>query len=61
MFKSKNIIRFLDIFIFGARLMFIKLRQIFIKTLIFYDINPKHDIQIKKKVLSYTIDKIFIQ
>lgn len=44
--------------IFKTRIAFIKLRQVFIKVLIFWYFNPKYYIQIEINTLSYVINKI---
>lgn len=44
-----------------ARLVFTKLRQVFIETLILYYFDLKYYIQIETNVLDYTIDEAFSQ
>ena len=44
-----------------ARLAFIKLRQAFVKTLIFYHFDLKRHIQIETDILDYAINKILSQ
>ena len=50
-----------DFFISVARLVFTKLRQEFVKALIFYHFNQKCHIQIKIDALSYAICGILSQ
>ena len=42
--KFKKTIGFLDFFIFGTRLAFIKFRKVFVKAPIFYHFDPKRHI-----------------
>ena len=57
--KSKKIVCFLVFLILGARLAFIKLRQIFVKTLILQYFDPEYHIWIETDVSGYIIGKIF--
>lgn len=57
--KSKKTIGFLDFFILGIRLVFIKLRQTFVKTPIFHHFDPKCYILVKTNILNYAISEIF--
>lgn len=45
-------------FILKARLLFTKLRQIFIKILILYYFDPKYHFYIKRNILGYAINRI---
>lgn len=45
-------------FISKARLALSKLRQVFVKTLIFYHFNPKYYIQIQIYISKYIISEI---
>ena len=54
-------IRSLNFFIFRTRLTFTKLRQTFIKALIFYHFDPKYHIQIEIYALGYVISGVFSQ
>ena len=49
------------LFYFGARLAFIKLRQVFLKASILYHFNSKCYIRIKINILGYTIGKVLSQ
>lgn len=51
----------LDFFIFKVRLAFIKLKQIFIKILIFYYFNLEYYIWTKINISKYVIDEILNQ
>ena len=61
--KSKNLSKFkkteLSFLISGARIVFTKLRQVFIKAPIFYHIDPESYIQVETDVLEYVIDGVF--
>ena len=59
-FKSKKTFG-LDFFISRARLAFIKLRQIFIKTLILYHFDPERYIRVQTDVLGYAIIEVLSQ
>ena len=50
-----------DFFTLGAKLVFTKLRQVFLKTPILHYIDPKHHILIKTDKLSYAISGVFSQ
>ena len=52
---------FLDFFTFGARLMLINLRQIFVKILIFHYFNLKYHIRIEADIPGYAIGGVFSQ
>ena len=60
LFKSKKMVG-LDFFIPKARLAFIKLRQAFVKALIFYHFDSKRYIRIKTDVLGYAIIEVLSQ
>lgn len=45
-------------FISGARVVFIKLRQIFIETLILHYFDPEYHIEIETNIFHYTISEI---
>lgn len=60
-FEFKKSVRSLGFFIFKDKLIFIKLKQAFVKTLIFYHFNLECHIQIKTNISHYTIDKVFSQ
>lgn len=47
--------------IIKTRLVFIKLKQIFTKILIFYYFDLKYPIQIKNNIFGYAINKLFSQ
>ena len=51
----------LNSFTFKARLAFTKLRQVFVKTLIFYHFDLEYYIQIETNVSGYSIGEIFSQ
>ena len=55
--NSKKTIRS-DFFTFGARLVFTKLRQAFVKALILHRFDPDHHIQIEIDVSGYAIDGV---
>ena len=59
--KSKKIVRSLDFFTPEARLVFTKLKQVFVKALIFYHFDSKRHIQIKTDVLNHAIGEVFSQ
>ena len=66
MSKSKNLSKSkkrveLDFLTPGARLAYIKLRQAFIKALIFYHFDLEYPIQIETDVSGYTIDGVLSQ
>ena len=58
MSKSKKMIRFLGFLIFGTKLAFTKLKQVFVKIPILYHFDPEYHIQIEIDILGYTIDRI---
>ena len=58
--KSKKMVGS-DFFIFGARLAFVKLRQAFVKALIFYHFHPKHYIWVQTDVLGFVIGEVLSQ
>lgn len=58
-FKKTVILIILDFFTPRTRLTFTKLKQVFIKTLIFYYFHLKYFIQIKTNALEYGINKVF--
>ena len=60
LFKSEKTIGS-DFFIPGARLAFTKLRQAFVKALIFYYFDLERHIWMKIKVSGYAIDRVFTQ
>ena len=60
LFKSKEIVR-LNFFIFGARLAFTKLRQVFVKAPIFQHFDTKRHIQIETDASGYAIGGVFNQ
>lgn len=59
--KSKKTVRFTDFFTFEVRLLFTKLRQIFVKAPILYNFNLDCHIWIKTGISEYAIDRIFSQ
>ena len=59
MFKSKKTVSFSDFLISRARLVFTKLRQVFVKVPILYYFDPKNYIWIEINVSSYAINEIF--
>ena len=59
MFKFKKTVRSSDFLTFKARLAFTKLRQAFVKALIFYYFDPEYYIWIKTNALNYAIGEIF--
>ena len=59
--NSKNMEVKPSFFTFKARLAFTKLRQIFVKALIFYYFNPKCHIQIEINISKYAINRILSQ
>ena len=59
--KSKMMVKSLDFLISKARLMFTKLRQVFVKALILYHFDPKRHIRIEINKLGYAIDRVFSQ
>ena len=59
-FKSKKTIGF-NFFTLGARLMFTKLKQVFIKVLILHHFDLKRHIRIETNVSSYTIGRVLSQ
>ena len=61
LFKSKKMVGSLDFFIPGTRPTFTKLRQVFIKALIFYYFDSECHIRIKINILGYAIDRILSQ
>lgn len=65
MTKSENIVELkkseMRFFIFKARLVFAKVRQTFIKTLIPYYFNPEYYIWIETNIFDYTINGILNQ
>lgn len=56
--KSKKMVSFLEFFIFGARLMFTKLKQAFIKAPILYNFDLECYIRIKINISDYAIGRI---
>ena len=58
--KSKKTVK-LDFFTSRAKLAFIKLRQAFLKALIFHHFDLKHHIRIKMERSGYAIDGVFSQ
>ena len=58
--KSKKTVKS-DFLIPKARLMFIELRQAFIKAPIFHHFDPEYHIQIKTNVLGYSINRVLSQ
>ena len=57
--KSKKTVGFSNFFTTGTRLVFTKLRQVFVKVLILYYFDPKRHIQIKTYDSSYAIGRVF--
>ena len=51
--KSKETIRSSDFLIPGAKLVFTKLRQVFLKAPIFHHIDPEHHVRIETDVSGY--------
>ena len=60
LFKSKKTIGS-DFSTPGARLAFTKLRQMFVKTSIFYHFDSKHYIWVETDILGYVIGRVFNQ
>lgn len=60
-FKFKKTVSSSEFLITGARLIFNKLRQAFVKILILYYFNLKRYIWIKIDALGYAISKVFNQ
>lgn len=60
MFKSKKTVNFvtLSFFTFRAKLVFIQLKQTFVKALMFHYFDLKYYIRIETNVLKYAISKI---
>ena len=59
--KSKKMIRSLDFFILGAKLVFTKLRQAFLKALIFHYFDPECYIWIKTDASGYATGGVLSQ
>ena len=59
--KVKNLSFELEFFTFKARLVFTKLRQIFIKALIFHYFDSECHIQIKTNKSNYVISRVLSQ
>ena len=57
--NSKKTVRSLDFFIFGAKLVFTKLRQVFFKAPILHHFNPERHIRIEMDVSDYAINGVF--
>lgn len=58
MSKSKKMIESSDFFIFRAKLVFTKLKQVFFKTPIFYYFDSKYHIRIATDILGYAISRL---
>ena len=66
LFKSKKLSESkkmlgLDFFIFGAKLVFTKLRQAFVKALFLHHFDLEHYIRVETDVLNYAISGVFSQ
>ena len=59
--KSKKTVGFSNFFTSRAKLLFIKLRQIFLETLILHHFNPKDHIWIETDISVYAISGVFSQ
>ena len=59
--KSKKTVRSSNFFIFRARLVFTKIRQVFVKAPILYHFDPKHYIWVETDVSGYAIGVILSQ
>ena len=55
------LVRSSDFFTLRARLVFIKLRKAFVKTLIFYYFDSEHHIQVETDISGYIIGGVFSQ
>ena len=56
--KSKKTVGFLEFFTLTARLAFTKLKQAFVKILIFHHFDLKYHIWIKINILGYAIGEV---
>ena len=59
--KSKKMVRSSGFFIFGARLAFTKLRQVFLKAPILHHFDPERHNWIEMDILGYAISGILSQ
>ena len=59
--KSKKTVELLDFLIPKARLAFTKLKQVFVKALIFYHFDSEYYIQVETDVPGYAIVGVFSQ
>ena len=59
--KSEKILGSLDFLILGAKLVFIKLKQVFFKTLILHYFDLERYIRIKTDTSGYLISRVFSQ